>query len=41
MDAYIPSVSKAVTEDEYEMKPAVGDEVEVEVKNDSITFKFK
>jgi len=44
---YVPTkkrITKAViclTEEEYEMlKPAVGDEVEVEVKNDSITFKF-
>jgi hypothetical protein len=37
-------ITKAViclTEEEHEiLKPAVGDEVEVEVRNDSITFKF-
>jgi hypothetical protein len=38
-------ITKAViclTEEEYEkLQPAVGDEVQIEAKNDTITFKFK
>jgi hypothetical protein len=41
MKRQVTKASICLSEDEYEiMKPAVGDEVEVEVKEDSITFKL-